>query len=86
MSTDSNWAFHKNGKLKKEYKNGLGCASFGDETNSKDCTSCGYRMETKIGSYSKQTIQTVKPYCANPDCTKFNKKQARKLNYEMGKA
>lgn len=53
-----------------------------EEPKTQDCSACGYRMETKIGSYSKQNIETVKPYCANPDCIKFNKRKARKLNYE----
>lgn len=51
-------------------------------TKTQDCSVCGERMETKIGNYSKQNIQNVKPYCANPDCVKFDKRQASRLNYD----
>lgn len=44
-------------------------------TDQLDCLACGNRMETKIGSYRKQTVRPTKPYCANPDCKLFNKKK-----------
>lgn len=40
-----------------------------------DCSSCGERMETKVGDYSKGELKEVKPYCANPDCKNFDNKK-----------
>ncbi len=33
-----------------------------------DCNACGLRLETKKGSYEKQNLKTVTPYCANEEC------------------
>lgn len=45
-----------------------------------DCPFCGERMETKVGSYKKQTLKEVAPYCCNPDCKNFD--QRKKVWYE----
>ena len=45
-------------------------------TNEIDCSECGLRLETIMGSYKKQTLVTVEPYCANPDCVNFDKTKA----------